>query len=155
MVFPPPFRGLDVVVDMFDAVFVYEEVDLPTRLFDGHRGQWRADLVARHLGARRARKIPHVYVIEGDGYVPGFNFVFGLALPDIGVAVVFTERLKGSRLAERLSKEVTHEAGHLYGLGHCADPACVMSFSNSVVDVDAKSHMFCGLCRARLVRSRR
>jgi hypothetical protein len=28
-------------------------------------------------------------------------------------------------------KEAMHELGHTFGLGHCADPACVMWFSNN------------------------
>ncbi len=170
MILPISLRGLNVEIDVFDVTLVYDEVDLPSGLFDRYRGQWRADMVAQYLGGRRGAEqerslrktvaqylggrrrgeIPRVYVIEGDGYIPGYNFVFGLALPDVGTAVVFTGRLGGPKLAERLSKEVAHEGGHLYGLGHCADPACVMSFSNSIIDVDAKSPRFCSRCRIRL-----
>ncbi len=168
VVLPRSLSGLNVEIDTFDVTLVHDEVVLPSYLFDGSRGQWRADLIARYLGEkrdaedRRAVRIgvaqrlrrksgpPRVYVIEGDGYVPGYNFVFGLALPDVGTAVVFTERLRGPKLAERLSKEIAHEGGHLYGLGHCADPTCVMSFSNSVTDVDAKTPRFCQRCRTRL-----
>ncbi|MDM7275518.1 MAG: archaemetzincin family Zn-dependent metalloprotease [Thermoprotei archaeon] len=94
-----------------------------------------------------------VGVIAGDGYVSGLNFIFGLAIPDLGVATVYTERLSDSdvsRFLLRLLKEVMHELGHLLGLNHCVNPKCVMSFSNSVADVDAKDAWFCPTCRVKL-----
>jgi archaemetzincin len=53
-------------------------------------------------------------------------------------------------LAERLAKEAVHEVGHAFGLVHCGTPACVMSRSPAVREVDDKSSELCGECRARL-----
>ena len=131
----------------FDARWVEWDAEPPTSVTEN--GRYRADLLVRWL-ARLGGDRPAVYVVRGDAYMVGLNFVFGLAMPDLGVAAVFTARLEGPRLAERLVKEITHEAGHLYGLGHCPDPLCVMSFSNTVADVDAKTPYFCARCRARL-----
>lgn len=142
---PPSVPRLEV--PEFDVEWVEYAVDPPLETMGD--GRYRADLVVRWLASLGGPR-PVVYVVEGDAYVPGLNFVFGLAMPDLGVAAVFTARLMGPRFLERLVKEITHEAGHLYGLGHCADPRCVMSFSNSVADVDAKTPMFCPRCRARL-----
>ncbi len=94
-----------------------------------------------------------VGVVAGDGYVSGLNFVFGLATPDLGVATVYTWRLSdsdASRFLSRLLKEVMHELGHLLGLSHCVNPKCVMSFSNSVADVDSKDAWLCPACRVKL-----
>ncbi len=94
-----------------------------------------------------------------DGYDEGLNFVFGEASPALRTAVVFTKRLDprfyGGRYnfnlyVERVSKEINHELGHLLGLGHCRDKRCVMSFSNSVFDVDRKGMFFCDRCRERI-----
>ncbi len=51
---------------------------------------------------------------------------------------------------ERALKEAIHELGHLLGLGHCPNPACVMFFSNSLGDTDRKGPGLCPECRRRL-----
>jgi len=96
-----------------------------------------------------------VGVVEEDVTVPGLNFVFGLAELGGSAAVVSVYRLSSasaSVLRERLLKEVVHELGHTFGLRHCPNPSCVMSFSNSVLDVDRKGPGFCPRCRERLLR---
>ncbi len=132
-----------------------ERFNPPISAFDWDRLQYRADSINVNVYesfrsiAESGVKI--VAVVEGDGYVGGMNFVFGLATPSLGVASVYTGRLgKGSLLEERLVKEVLHELGHLLGLGHCSNKRCVMSFSLSVADVDAKGAEFCGRCAAKL-----
>ena len=71
-------------------------------------------------------------------------------------------RLRSSfyRLAEdadlfrqRALKECVHELGLTWGLRHCRDPRCVMHFSNSLLDTDAKGAAFCSRCRRRLERA--
>jgi archaemetzincin len=94
-----------------------------------------------------------LFIVDSDGYVEGLNFVFGIALPKEAVALVFNKRLlseDGNLYKLRLLKEVLHETGHLLGLPHCTDPSCVMSFSNSVLDVDRKKAEFCGRCKNKL-----
>lgn len=86
---------------------------------------------------------------DQDLYVPRMNFVFGLASCDARSAVVSAFRLgphESEILRVRLLKEAVHELGHLHGLGHCADPLCVMYFSNCLADTDRKSPDFCGRC---------
>ena len=96
-------------------------------------------------------------IIEGDAYVEGLNFIFGLSSPILRTALVFTSRLKmfadEGLLHERVFKEVMHELGHAFGLGHCPNSRCVMSFSNSLIDVDRKSWRYCVNCFTKL-RSR-
>lgn len=100
---------------------------------------------------------------EVDLYSPGLNFVFGLAQYPGRGALVSLRRLDprfyggkwNKRLfLERLVKEATHELGHTLGLGHCRR-GCVMSFSNSILEVDAKGGAFCPLCWGRLEASLR
>jgi len=94
-----------------------------------------------------------------DAYVPPLNFVFGLADPVKGVALVFLPRLKPEFYGEkrdfekfyrRTFKEVLHELGHTFSLEHCANKKCVMSFSNSIFDVDFKEAAFCSKCVSKL-----
>jgi archaemetzincin len=53
-------------------------------------------------------------------------------------------------LLERLTKEVIHELGHTFGLIHCHIPACVMTSSTYVEDIDQKSEHLCSRCRMEL-----
>lgn len=114
------------------------------------RDQYRADkLVAE---AQRAATGHVLAVTEVDLYAPGLNFVFGMAPGR--AAVVSVHRLRPGAdeplLQQRLFKEAVHEVGHSFGLGHCIDRHCVMSFSNSLAEADRKSSDFCHACRKRL-----
>jgi len=127
--------------------------------FNWSRRQYRAEslavMLAEYLGILDPPRILALGLSEADGYVEGLNFVFGLALPRLGSAVVFARRLLSSDrklYMLRLLKESMHELGHLLGLEHCSNPRCVMSFSNSLYDVDRKEAAFCDECKARLIR---
>jgi archaemetzincin len=94
-----------------------------------------------------------------DLTAPGLNFVFGQADPRSRAAVISLARLypefygqprDPGRFKVRAITEAVHELGHLLGLDHCTDPACVMSFSNSLADTDRKGPGFCKPCREKL-----
>jgi archaemetzincin len=115
--------------------------------------QYRADAMNRWLRDRLSQALEGgrlaLGIVSSDGYVEGLNFVFGLASPELKVATVYTKRLETpdeTLYRARLLKEAMHELGHLLGLGHCDNPACVMSFSNSIADVDRKEARFCSNC---------
>lgn len=121
--------------------------------WDIGREQRRADLVvAECVAPHRAHGIV-VGLLGDDLFVPGLNFVFGLADPPRKAAVVSWARLLSpdpSTSALRLAKEVVHEVGHLWGLGHCSESTCVMHFSNSLAETDAKGLGFCHRCGMRV-----
>ena len=92
---------------------------------------------------------------EVDLYVPRLNFVFGEAQCPGRTALISLFRLKPefyerppSRdlFVERSMKEAVHEVGHTLGLGHCHNLACIMFFSNSILDTDRKKLAFCEKC---------
>ncbi len=122
-----------------------------SQAYDPYRQQVHAGTVLRMMdtlplpGAIKA-----ILITDLDLYEHGLNFVFGEARMNGRDAVVSIYRLRHPApqvFRERILKEVNHELGHTFGLGHCPDPTCVMSFSNSIADVDRKSRHFCPTCR--------
>jgi archaemetzincin len=136
-----------------------EGLDLPREAYDLLRHQYEAEVI---LAALAPGDEQHVLgVVDADLYVPRLNFVFGLADAPGRRAVVALTRLHGdpgsgtSTMAlflDRALKEAVHELGHTYDLGHCPDRECVMAFSNSLAEVDAKGGEFCSRCGASLRR---
>ncbi|UXD21368.1 peptidase M54 [Ignicoccus pacificus DSM 13166] len=143
--------GLKVIVDPF-------KVEPPMETFNWERLQYLASALTMKLAQEKARGEFLVFLVDADAYESGLNFVFGIALPRIGAASVFLKRLRPSFYGEpedwnlfvsRVRKEVNHELGHLIGLDHCPNPRCVMSFSNSILDVDRKSENLCEDCKLK------
>jgi len=137
----PAYVGLPVSVG--------DPLPYPPGTHDPHRGQ--------HLAHPFLRALPKgdgfcVGLVDEDLYVPGLNFVLGLADPDTRRAVVALRRLRGGAFYERVLKEILHELGHLMGLGHCRSPRCVMYFSNTLADTDFKGPDFCQRCREKVQR---
>ncbi len=101
-----------------------------------------------------------VGIADIDLYVPRLNFVFGEADIASGTAIVSVCRLRQeyyglapdqNLFLERATKEVVHELGHTFGLGHCHNNKCVMHFSNSLADTDLKETFFCNKCRPKII----
>jgi archaemetzincin len=101
-----------------------------------------------------------VGVADVDLYVPRLNFVFGEADVVSGTAIVSLCRLRQeyyglapdeALFLERAAKEIVHELGHTFGLGHCSNNRCVMHFSNSLADTDLKEAHFCNMCRPKII----
>jgi len=128
--------------------------------YDEERGQVRADLLLDHLSELPAANQFYLALIDADAYVGGLNFIFGVAKPGWG-GLLFLQRLRQGVYGEaapetlfesRIIKETLHEIGHVLGLGHCRTPRCVMNFSNSLLEVDAKSAAYCAGCASRIIQ---
>ncbi len=135
----------------------------PTDSFDPRRQQHSSTKILRWLLEARpkhAKKI--VGVTDVDLFVPILTFVYGEAQLGGSAAVVSTARLvpdNGFRLDRellktRVIKEGVHELGHTYGLIHCHAPACVMSRSVNLAQVDAKEAALCQDCQIRYAELR-
>jgi archaemetzincin len=131
-------------------VTVAPNEDIDPGAYVAARDQYRADKIVAE--ARRAGRGRVLAVTDVDLYVPDLNFVFGMA--GGRAAVVSAHRLRpgadDALLQQRLFKEAVHEVGHSFGLRHCIDRHCVMSFSSSLAETDRKSSHFCHACRERL-----
>jgi archaemetzincin len=140
-----------------------EAIALPGGSYDERRHQYRGEAILRAL---RVLSYPDagrlLGLAEADCYAQGLNFIFGQASLNGRQAFVALARLRASFYGltddpglyrQRALKECVHELGHTWGLGHCPDAHCVMHFSNSLPDTDAKEAAFCPRCRGQLAQA--
>ena len=157
-------QALDDIAEFVRAAFSVrvkfsQAGPVPKEFVDVLRNQYRAEDLLQWVYSKWGGEGVVLALIEGDGYAGSLNFVFGIASPLLKVALVFTSRLRlwikssvspEQLFIERLRKEVMHELGHVFGLGHCSNPYCVMFFSNSIFDTDRKSWKYCSACASKL-----
>ncbi|MEM1679611.1 MAG: archaemetzincin family Zn-dependent metalloprotease [Sulfolobales archaeon] len=150
----------NLLVDVFEAsVVVLPYVHAPQEFENVYRRQYDGlKLLNWSSRLRTTSTSILVGVADLDAYVPGLNFIFGIADPKEGVALVFLKRLRdsnelvGTKYVSRIKKEVLHEVGHVLGLRHCSNRRCVMAFSNSIYDTDFKEFKYCYKCYDLLIR---
>jgi len=152
---------VEIYSPFIESCVIGAALELPPAAYDSHRKQYRSDIILERVQHRITGENRVLAVADVDLYVPTLNFVFGQAQYPGRVALISICRLdprfycKPSSyeiLLERAIKEATHELGHTFGLAHCPNPSCVMSFSNSILEVDGKSPTFCDVCRRKLHR---
>ena len=127
--------------------------------YNPERKQYLSSKLLAALGkAKREERV--VGIADVDLYVPRLNFVFGEADIVSGKAIISLCRLRPeyyglapdeALFLERAAKEIVHELGHTFGLGHCPNNQCVMHFSNSLADTDVKEAHFCSKCRPKII----
>lgn len=141
-------------------VETHEGIDLPQDAYSPSRNQHSSSFILKELhkilSPGRGEKV--LAISDVDLYVPQLNFVFGEAELGGPMAIISLSRLRQSfyglpenkaLFLERTVKEAIHELGHVYGLGHCPNPECVMHFSNSLLDTDRKEASFCKRCQKK------
>ncbi|NPA58223.1 MAG: archaemetzincin family Zn-dependent metalloprotease [Aquificae bacterium] len=149
--------------EIFSLPVLWERpVPLPPEGFDPVRKQYLASFFLTYLLPLQQGDNIVLGIVSQDLYEPGLNFVFGVASPKTRTAVISTYRLHNSfyglpedenLFQERVLKEAVHEIGHTLGLGHCPNPECVMHFSNSILDTDRKSYLFCPSCYEKVKKA--
>jgi archaemetzincin len=128
--------------------------------FTSSRQQFDASSILSCIDTYKRRNnmyAPLLLVVPDDIFKPSLRYVFGLARPATGSAVVSTARLTNefwdlpsddNALIHRLVTESAHEIGHILGLVHCNDQRCVMSNPRCLDDLDLKKPWLCDTCRA-------
>ncbi len=134
---------------------------LTCQLGGKQQGQVDAREVLLLLPEGERHNVLTVGITDDDLMVPGLDFVYGHAMPERRTGVVSLHRLQSvsgppaarqKALLERACKEVLHEAGHVLDLVHCQDFTCVMHYSQTLHDTDAKRCAFCPKCLIDLSR---
>lgn len=139
------------------SLSVLQEMKLPKETYNQLRRQYNSTKILEFLAKNFDERI--LGIVKEDMYSHGLNFVFGEAQLKGKFSVVSIARLDpmfyGKPFDERLFversvKEAIHEVGHTFGLEHCPNKKCVMSFSNTIFDVDRKGKNLCEMCKLQL-----
>ncbi len=177
MTFPPaPFLGLmpfgTVDPDLVEGLMgplrllfplpstVLPSAEVPTAAFKPNRGQYLSTDVLAHLDEHAPSGCVRILgVTDVDLFIPILTYVYGEAMLPGKAAVVSSWRLSQDsaggtvdfkQLRDRVLKEAVHELGHTFGLTHCDDKSCAMSFSHSLELLDQKPGSFCRYCAVLL-----
>jgi archaemetzincin len=167
---PLAFRNMDDLREMAESieeqfeikVKILENLGCPIFAYDPIRKQYNSNLILKMLletAPPDALKI--LGITDLDLFSPIFSYVFGEAQFGGKCAVISSFRLRGRPdgareshcppLLNRMEKEAVHELGHTFGLSHCTDPDCVMSYSKGIQCADRKFAVFCPTCRDLLL----
>lgn len=154
------FREIEKLYGQYvEKCFVGPILELPATAYSKSRRQYNANTILEWTLSKIPGESKVLALTDVDIYVPDKNFVFGLAQYPGRMALVSLKRLDPtfykalpnySLTLERATKESVHEIGHIFGLEHCGDETCVMSFSNTISDVDKKGQAPCEKCREKL-----
>jgi archaemetzincin len=136
----------DIVTHKLKQVFGVKTKDRNVmEVYEGayniRRRQFDARILLDHL-LRSMTSVHAIWIVDRDMYYDNLNFVMGLAMFHLA-GVVSTYRLTSAAM---VAKECVHEAGHVLGLEHCKND-CVMRFSSSIEDAEAKQDVPCDRCR--------
>ena len=133
------------------------DADLP-RL--AHRDQLDADKLLNLVESLPRRAGYWSIGLSGqDMGHPIFTFFFGRARLHGEAIVLALPRLhpefyglkeNPELVAHRAAVEALHELGHVAGLVHCPDNACLMRFCPAVEGIDNRGVVFCGRCAGSL-----
>ncbi|MBS3781359.1 MAG: archaemetzincin family Zn-dependent metalloprotease [Candidatus Thermoplasmatota archaeon] len=155
-----PERLKDVFPNVIDEVEYRPEIEMPSKAYNPSRDQYRAQIILHHIAKKFGSKEGKILVITSeDLYSQRLNFIFGQAQKPGKIAIISLHRLKpefwGKKkdrdlFLARAVKECVHELGHTFGLDHCEDQKCVMSFSNRIEHTDRKKARFCEKCEENM-----
>ncbi|MEM3407724.1 MAG: archaemetzincin family Zn-dependent metalloprotease [Nitrososphaerota archaeon] len=129
----------------------YVDINIPDFSYDKNRKQYNAFLMLSSFSNIFSEYT--LFITNKDIYVPGMNFIFGLAWKRLAIISIarllptfYGEKMDYNIFISRVIKEAIHEIGHLLSLSHCPNSKCVMHFSNSIYDTDYKNEKPCQKC---------
>jgi len=149
------------------AVAVRPAVPVPRAGDDPARGQ---HLAGPFLGELRAKSAPRpaagsppvdatLFVTDVDLYKPQVDGAFGEIDAVAHAAVLSVRRLREAfykrkadpaRQRARVVKLALYAIGRVRGLPDCRDPACAMTATSALADIDTKPEKYCAACWRRL-----
>jgi archaemetzincin len=134
--------------------------EVPAFAFKASRGQYLSQDILGDLAAQAPPGCVRILgLTDVDLFIPILTFVYGEAMLPGRAAVVSSCRLARDAfggavefrvLRDRVLKEAVHELGHTFGLTHCDNKGCAMSFSHSLEQLDNKQAAFCRYCSVLL-----
>lgn len=155
-------RELPCMVPMATKVTVEPAQAIPEAAYDPSRKQYDAVAIMDAISSRFRLSLTlerTLVVTDVDLYMPGSDFVFGLADAKKGIAIISLARLRNEfsggkpddrLLCGRVLKEAMRELASSRGLGPCVKITCVMSPSVDVTAIDKKKISFCHACKKAL-----
>jgi len=133
-------KGLEEVLGF--SYRILPPINISDFPYNAEREQYNAEDIITEIVETipvTARKL--LEMIDVDMFVPGLNFVFGIAQANSAVISLarlnpeFYSKEKDKTLfRQRALKEAIHELGHTFGLHHCLE------------ETDSKSAYFCRNC---------
>ena len=148
---------------------IKETVSIPQGAFDVTRNQYNAVVLLQELEKLPYAKNGTVIGITSLAlFTPDLNFVFSSTKENIGVfttlylsykvqgeQMIFDKDIDATLVQERIRKTVMRMVGVMAGLRpHLfGDYKCVMRFSNSLEDLDAKGTEWCGSEREKILQA--
>lgn len=139
-------------------ILEHEPTSLPASGYDPEREQYSSSQMLKNLTAFKntLTNVERVLgIVSVDLYADELDFIFGEADSHERVGVISIVRLQQkfyhlppdvALFQQRILKEAAHGLGHIYNLGHCDNPACVMYFSSQIDEIDQKGNTFCQAC---------
>ena len=147
---------------------------VPRGIEDTERGQFRAAALMSRLAIEVAKLSPgklvggedpeaktplrpdaFIFFTDVDLFTANSDGVFAALLTAKGLGIVSMRRLREAfyrrpadhaKLRSRLTKEIIRIAARLSGMAQCSTPACVLSASAMLADLDAKEEKLCRDC---------
>ncbi len=128
----------------------------PDYAYLSSRRQYDAVKILKTLAADPAGAPLKLGLTSLDLCIPILTYVYGESQLGGKAAVVSISRLIHPYSREqtyiRIAKICVHEVGHVFGLEHCWDPACLMRFSKQLEQLDQLPLHFCSACEYELAR---